>query len=441
MNIKIFMLIIMITIPIYSMRVLVIGSGGREHALAWKVAQSSCVAKVFVAPGNAGTAQEQKVENIAIAATDIQALLHFAQHNTIDLTIVGPETALEAGIVDLFEQYGLYCFGPNKKAAQLESSKYFAKEFMQRHAIPTAAYASFTDLANARAYIEQQKMPLVIKADGLAAGKGVIIAHTKQEALEVARQMLEGHTFGVASERIVVEEFLDGYEITFIVASDGNTMIPFATARDHKKRDDADRGPNTGGMGAYSPAFISDELHEKIMHTIITPTLAGLKQEGIVYHGFLYAGLMISPDGEPKVLEFNCRLGDPEAQPILMRLRSDLVDFCHAVLQGTLDSYELKWDNQVALGVVLASGGYPDSYKTGYSITGLSNIADNTVQIFHAGTKLDNEQIITTSGRVLCITALADTIIHARQKAYTAVEKISWPDVFYRTDIGQSVGK
>jgi phosphoribosylamine---glycine ligase len=431
------LLLSFIALHVHAARVLVVGNGGREHALAWKVAQSPHVARVFVAPGNGGTALcDEKIENVAIAATDIHALLQFAQEQKIDLTIVGPESALEVGIVDLFEQHGLHCFGPSRAAAQLETSKLFAKEFMMRHQIPTADYASFSHLADAIAYIEQHAVPLVIKADGLAAGKGVVVAFTKQEALDAATHMLRDHTFGAAGDRIIIEEYLDGQEITFIAVSDGKHVIPFATAQDHKKRDDGDCGPNTGGMGAYSPVCITDKLHTTIMQTIIEPTIAGMAHEGIPYRGFLYAGLMIMPDGQPKVLEFNCRLGDPEAQPILMRLCSDLFDFCTAVLRGDLPSYNLLWDDRVALGVVLASGGYPHAYKTGYPIQGLSALTDSTTQVFHAGTKLENNYLITTGGRVLCVTALADDIRMAQEKAYAAAAKISWPDLFYRTDIG-----
>ena len=430
---------VLMTSTLYSepLKVLIVGSGGREHALAWKAAQSPEVETVFVAPGNAGTASEPKVENVAIAAHDISTLVEFAKQQGIHLTIIGPEVALAAGIVDMFNQKGLRCFGPTKAAAQLESSKTFAKDFMVRHHIPTAAYQTFTDYISACAYIDQQKMPLVIKADGLAAGKGVIIAQTSQEAKTAAQEMLEHNKFGDAGKQIVIEQFLGGQEVTFIALTDGKSIVPFATAQDHKKRDNGDQGPNTGGMGAYSPVpFVSPELHERIMHTIIEPTIAGMKQEGIIYTGFLYAGLMISPEGDPYVLEFNCRLGDPEAQAIIMRLKSDIVELCNCVIDRNLAAQSIDWHPGIALTVVLASGGYPDAYAIGCPIRGLKDVNDSAIKVFHASTALKNGEVVTAGGRVLTVTALEKDILSAQKKVYQAVNSISWPDLFYRTDIG-----
>jgi len=424
------------------MHVLIVGGGGREHALAWKVAQSDRVDRVSVAPGNAGTATEPGVQNVAIDAEDIPALLEYAQHNDVDLTIVGPEAPLVAGIVDDFSQAGLRCFGPTAKAAQLEGSKAFTKDFLQRHQIPTAAYATFDDADAARDYVRQQTGPLVVKADGLAAGKGVVIAADQQAALDAVEQMLEGGAFGAAGSRIVVEEFLLGEEASFIVmvgqGEPGNQILALASSQDHKARDAGDKGPNTGGMGAYSPApVVSAAMHDRIMAEVIEPTVAGMAAEGAPYTGFLYAGVMIDADGVPKVLEFNCRFGDPETQPIMMRLESDLTDLCDAAIDGKLAAQSIQWSGQSALGVVLAAGGYPGSYARNDQIEGLADAAKvPSVKVFHAGTALNEEQVVTNGGRVLCVTALGDSVEQAQQKAYTAAELIRWPGCFYREDIG-----
>ncbi len=417
--------------------ILVVGGGGREHALAWKAARSAQVERVYVAPGNAGTAREPGVENVAIAADDIASLRDFARKQEVALTIVGPEAPLVAGIVDAFQAEGLACFGPTRAAARLEGSKSFAKDFLARHGIPTAAYASFHDLDEALGYIREKGAPLVIKADGLAAGKGVIIARTLAEAEAAARDMLAGNAFGDAGHRIVVEEFLEGEEASFIVMADGRHVLPMATSQDHKARDEGDRGPNTGGMGAYSPApVITPELHRRIMAEIIEPTIRGMTADGHPYTGFLYAGLMITPDGRPKVLEFNCRFGDPETQPILMRLRSDLVDLCQAALAGRLHEMTAHWDARYALGVVLAAGGYPGGYRKGDVIEGLEGAEEEGIKIFHAGTALQDGQIVTAGGRVLCVCALGEHVREARRRAYDRVARIHWPDMFYRRDIG-----
>ncbi len=417
--------------------ILIVGGGGREHALAWKAAQSPQVARVYVAPGNAGTARETGVENVAIGADDITALRDFAAEKRVDLTIVGPEAPLVAGIVDTFREAGLPCFGPDSAAAQLEGSKAFSKDFLARHGIPTAAYATFHDLDQALAYIHAQGAPLVIKADGLAAGKGVIIAHSVAEAAAAARDMLAGNAFGDAGHRIVVEEFLEGEEASFIVMADGEHILPMATSQDHKARDEGDRGPNTGGMGAYSPApVVTPALHRRIMAEVIEPTVRGMAADGHPYTGFLYAGIMITPAGEPKVLEFNCRFGDPETQPIMMRLRSDLVALCQAALAGRLHEAEARWDERYALGVVLAAGGYPGSYRKGDIIQGLEQVEEEGVKVFHAGTALKDGQVVTAGGRVLCVCALGGSVREAQQRAYRRVEAIRWPDMFYRRDIG-----
>ena len=419
------------------MKILVIGSGGREHALAWKVAQSSEVSEVYVAPGNAGTALEPKVSNVPIKATDIDGLLQLAQRERIDLTIVGPEAPLVAGIVDAFQVAELACFGPSKAAARLEGSKGFTKDFLARHNIPTAAYGRFTDLEAATTYIESQGAPIVIKADGLAAGKGVVLAETIPEAIGAARNMLSGDAFGDAGRSVVVEEFLRGEEASSIVMVDGRHILPFATSQDHKARDDSDRGPNTGGMGAYSPApVVTEELQARIMAEIIEPTVQGMAAEGNPYTGFLYAGLMITADSTPKVLEYNCRFGDPEAQPVLLRLKSDLVALIAAALRGQLDKMTIDWDPRVALGVVMASGGYPGSYSKGYVISGLTSNDDDSQKVFHAGTTERDGQIVTEGGRVLCVTALGKTVTSAQTKAYELAQRINWKDVYYRRDIG-----
>ncbi|MFI4954301.1 MAG: phosphoribosylamine--glycine ligase [Gammaproteobacteria bacterium] len=419
------------------MKILIVGNGGREHALAWKVAQSPMVTQVFVAPGNTGTRQESKVLNVAIPATDIAGLKQFAQEKQIDLTIVGPEAPLVAGIVDSFLASGLRCFGPSKAAVQLEASKSFAKEFLQRHHIPTAAYACFTDTEAAYRYIDQQTMPIVIKADGLAGGKGVIIAESKQAAHTAIDLMLKEQRFGKAGHQIVIEEFLTGEEASFIVMVDGKHVLPLATSQDHKRRDDGDQGPNTGGMGAYSPApVVTDELFKRIMETVIYPTVEGMIAEGRPYTGFLYAGVMITPEGIPKVLEYNCRLGDPETQPIMLRLQSDLVEICLSALNGELDKCQIAWDPRPALGVVMAAEGYPDSPRIRDVIYGLDIPDSEDCKVFHAGTNLAGNQIETNGGRVLCVTAKGATIHDAQKRAYQRISQIHWTGSFYRSDIG-----
>lgn len=419
------------------MKVLVIGGGGREHALAWKIAQSARVDRVYVAPGNAGTAAEPDVENVPIGAEDISALLEFAKAHSIELTVVGPEAPLVDGIVDTFMNAGLRCFGPVQQAAQLEGSKAFTKEFMERHRIPTAAYATFTEIQPAIAYIREQGAPIVVKADGLAAGKGVIVALTEAEAEAAVRDMLEDNAFGDAGSRVVIEEFLVGEEASFIAIVDGNHILPLATSQDHKARDNGDTGPNTGGMGAYSPApVMTDNIIERAMNEVMRPTVDGMAADGSPYTGFLYAGLMIDDSGTPKVLEFNCRFGDPETQPVLFRLKSDLVDLIEAAIDGTLDQQSAEWDPRISLGVVLAAGGYPESYNKGDVITGLPNEDRATQKVFHAGTANDGDQVITNGGRVLCAVALGNSTEEAQQSAYALAKEISWPDVYYRTDIG-----
>jgi phosphoribosylamine---glycine ligase len=419
------------------MKILIIGNGGREHALAWKAKQSTKVEKVFVAPGNAGTALESGVENVAIAVDDIAGLLAFAQQENIGLTIVGPEVPLVLGIVDSFQQAGLPCFGPSAKAAQLEGSKTFCKDFMIRHHIPTASYQSFTNTQQAIAYIQQHGAPIVVKADGLAAGKGVIVAQTEAEAIAAVEDMLSGNVFGNAGHRVVIEEFLIGEEASFIVIADGKHALPMATSQDHKARDNGDKGPNTGGMGAYSPApIVTPEIHQRVMDEVIAPTLVGMAADGLPYTGFLYAGLMISPTGDIKVLEYNCRFGDPETQPIMMRLKSDLVELCQVALAGNLDKVDSEWDERVALGVVLAAGGYPDTYQSGVIISGLPAVKDKTSKVFHAGTKQVGDDIVTAGGRVLCACALGKDIKEAQANAYLLAKPIHWNGIYYRTDIG-----
>ncbi|MBI6155221.1 phosphoribosylamine--glycine ligase [Serratia surfactantfaciens] len=419
------------------MNILIIGNGGREHALAWKAAQSPLADKVYVAPGNAGTALEANLENVAIAATDIPALVAFAQSHDIGLTIVGPEAPLVIGVVDAFQAAGLKIFGPSQAAAQLEGSKAFTKDFLARHRIPTAEYENFTEVEPALAYVRRKGAPIVIKADGLAAGKGVIVAMTLQEAEEAVRDMLAGNAFGDAGHRIVVEEFLDGEEASFIVMVDGENVVPMATSQDHKRVGDGDTGPNTGGMGAYSPApVVTDEIHQRAMDQVIWPTVRGMAAEGNTYVGFLYAGLMISADGQPKVIEFNCRFGDPETQPIMLRLRSDLVELCLAGAEGRLNEKTSDWDERPALGVVLAAGGYPGDYRNGEVIQGLPQQESAEGKVFHAGTRLQGDDVITSGGRVLCVTALSDTVAQAQQRAYQLAEGIKWPGSFCRKDIG-----
>lgn len=418
------------------MNVLIIGNGGREHALAWKAAQSAQVEKVFVAPGNAGSALEKKVENLAIDALDFPALAEFAKSNNVGLTIVGPEAPLVSGVVDYFESQGLLCFGPTKGAAQLEGSKAFTKDFLAKYKIPTAAYGNFTDVNEAVAYIKQVGAPIVVKADGLAAGKGVILAQTEDEAIAAVKDMLQGNAFGDAGHRVVIEEFLYGEEASFIAMVDGEDILPMATSQDHKARDDGDKGPNTGGMGAYSPApVVTDEIHQRVMEQVMLPTARGMIAEGHRYRGFLYAGLMIAEDGSLKVLEFNCRFGDPETQPILMRLNSDLVELCIAACQGELAQQKADWDSRAAVGVVMAAGGYPDDYRKGDVISGIPAETKDS-KVFQAGTKLDEQgQVLSNGGRVLCVTALGDTVTQAQERAYQAVEQIHWDDVYYRKDI------
>ena len=419
------------------MKILIVGSGGREHALAWKASQSPKVQNVFVAPGNAGTALEDKLTNIALSVEDIDGLLSFAQQENIDLTIIGPEVPLVAGIVDAFQAAGLKCFGPSAKAAQLEGSKKFCKDFMARHNIPTAEYQTFTDQDAAIEYIQQKGAPIVVKADGLAAGKGVIVALTKDEAIAAVKDMLSGNSFGEAGSRVVIEEFLVGEEASFIVIADGKQALPMASSQDHKARDNGDKGPNTGGMGAYSPApIVTDEVHQRVMNEVINPTLKGMADDGMPYTGFLYAGLMISPTGELKVLEYNCRFGDPETQPIMMRLKSDLVALCDAALTQGLANISTEWDERSALGVVLASGGYPDSYAKGDIISGLPTSDSIDSKVFHAGTQQKDGNTVTAGGRVLCACALGEDIKQAQEKAYQLTEKITWDKVYYRTDIG-----
>jgi len=419
------------------MKILIIGGGGREHALAWKAAQSPKVEKVFVAPGNAGTAREKKCENIAVQAEDVDGLLKFAQQNKIELTIVGPEAPLVLGVVDRFRAAGLRCFGPTKAAAQLEGSKAFTKDFLARHKIPTAAYGNFTDVGQAEAFIKKMGAPIVVKADGLAAGKGVIIAQTVDEAIAAARDMLAGNAFGEAGHRVVVEEFLEGEEASFIVMVDGEHILPLATSQDHKRVGDGDTGPNTGGMGAYSPApVVTPEMHARIMREVIEPTVRGMAAEGNPYTGFLYAGVMIGRDGVPKVLEYNCRFGDPETQPVMLRLQSDLVELVEAALDGRLNKTEAKWDSRPALGVVMAAGGYPGAYKKDNAISGLPATDASDAKVFHAGTALKNGSVVTSGGRVLCVTALGATVGAAQKRAYDVVHTISWAGALYRTDIG-----
>ena len=419
------------------MNILIIGSGGREHAMAWKCAQSPRVEEVIVAPGNAGTAREDKVRNADVSSDDIEALARLARAEQVGLTIVGPEAPLVNGVVDRFTELGLPCFGPTAAAAQLEGSKAFTKDFLARHNIPTGAYQNFTDLEPALDYIREQGAPIVIKADGLAAGKGVIVAMTLEEAEAAATDMLAGGSFGEAGARIVVEEFLEGEEASFIVITDGDTVLPMATSQDHKARDEGDVGPNTGGMGAYSPApVVTPEIEARIMDEVIRPTLEGMKADGNPYLGFLYAGLMIMADGTPKVIEFNCRMGDPETQPIMARLKSDLVDICLSTLEGDLQEREAVWDTRAALGVVMAAGGYPASYAKGKVISGLKYADSNTQKVFHAGTAIDGDDVATSGGRVLCVVGLGESVAEAATDAYGAVAKIDWEDVYYRHDIG-----
>jgi phosphoribosylamine--glycine ligase len=419
------------------MNILVIGAGGREHALAWKAAQSPQADRVFVAPGNAGTAREPRLENVNIDVLDLKGLADFAAANGVGLTIVGPEAPLVEGIVDLFEERGLRVFGPTAGAAQLEGSKAFTKDFLDRQKIPTAAYANFTDLDEALAYVRQQGAPIVIKADGLAAGKGVIVAMTLEEAEDAVRDMLAGNAFGDAGSRVVVEEFLEGEEASFIVMVDGENVLPMATSQDHKRVGNGDTGPNTGGMGAYSPApVVTADVHDRIMNDVIYPTVKGMANEGHPYKGFLYAGLMIDSSGAPKVIEFNCRFGDPETQPIMLRMKSDLVELCDSAINGKLGDCDSLWDDRASVGIVLAAGGYPGSYNKGDVISGLPETETGDEKVFHAGTRLNGDKVVTNGGRVLCATALGNTVTEAQQRAYALAKGIEWDGVFCRSDIG-----
>lgn len=421
------------------MKIMIIGGGGREHALAWKVAQNKQVSRVFVAPGNAGTALNPDIVNVSI--TSVPELVAFAQNEQIGMTIVGPEATLSQGVVDAFRAVGLKIFGPTKAAAQLESSKDFAKAFMIRHSIPTAAYATFTEAKAAHDYVNAQGAPIVIKADGLAAGKGVVVAMTLDEAHDAIDSMLSDNKLGSAGARVVIEEFLTGEEASFIVMVDGKNILPLATSQDHKRLLDGDQGPNTGGMGAYSPApVVTPTIHAKVMREIIKPTVEGMMADGIPYTGFLYAGLMISPNGEVKTLEFNCRMGDPETQPILMRLKSDLVKLAVHAVNGTLDQVEAEWDRRTALGVVMASANYPDTPRTGDVITGLPD-GTNEMQVFHAGTAMNGDQVVTSGGRVLCVTALGETVKYAQAQAYQALDEIKFDGAQFRKDIGHRAVK
>ncbi|MBW1779506.1 MAG: phosphoribosylamine--glycine ligase [Deltaproteobacteria bacterium] len=419
------------------MNILIVGSGGREHALAWKAARSDRVETVFVAPGNAGTAREPGVENIQIGSDDLKALIAFAKKEKVALTIVGPEAPLVAGITDAFYEAGLRCFGPTRVAAQLEGSKAFCKDFLARHHIPTGAYQTFTEAEPAIAYIRRQGAPIVVKADGLAAGKGVIIAGSESEAVAAVQGMLSGKDFGDAGKKVIVEACLRGEEASFIVMVDGEHILPLATSQDHKARDNGDHGPNTGGMGAYSPApVVTPRIYDRIMKEVIAPTVTGMAAEGHPYTGFLYAGLMISEDGTPQVLEYNCRFGDPETQPIILRLKSDLVHMCQSAVEGRLDQIAAEWDERAALGVVMAAGGYPIRYRKGDPITGLPEQEEEGVKVFHAGTRLEDGRVVTNGGRVLCATALGATVSEAQARAYDLTQRIQWDGVYFRTDIG-----
>jgi phosphoribosylamine--glycine ligase len=419
------------------MNILIIGGGGREHAFAWKVAQSPHADTVFVAPGNGGTQLEPGIENVSIQADNVSALIAFARKNAIGLTLVGPEAPLVTGIVDAFAAVGLRCFGPTQQAAALEGSKSFTKDFLTRHHIPTGAYCTFTERAAAVRYIKEQGTPIVVKADGLAAGKGVVLAQTEDEALSAVDLMLSGEAFGKAGRQVVIEELLMGEEASFIVMVDGEHTLALASSQDHKARDNGDRGPNTGGMGAYSPApVVTGEIYQRIMDQVISPTVAGMAAEGRRYVGFLYAGLMIGPNGTPRVLEYNCRCGDPETQPILMRMQSDLVELCEAAVDGRLHEINVAWDPRPSLGVVMAARGYPGAYRKGDVITGLDKVNTPIVKVFHAGTQTVNNQVVTAGGRVLCVTALGHTVQEAQANAYAAVANIHWQDPYFRTDIG-----
>jgi phosphoribosylamine--glycine ligase len=419
------------------MRILVIGNGGREHALAWKSAQSPEVERVYVAPGNPGTAREPKVVNVPIGALDFDGLVALVRRERIDLTLVGPEAPLVAGVRDRFDAEGLVCFGPSRAAAQLEASKAFAKSFLARHGIPTGAYAAFTDADTAIAHVRVVGAPIVVKADGLAAGKGVVVARTVDEATDAIRDMLALGTFGEAGRRVVIEEFLEGEEASFICIADGGCALPFASSQDHKTRDDGDRGPNTGGLGAYSPApVVTMSVHDRVMREIVEPTIRGMAAEGMAYQGFLYVGLMIDGSGQPRVIEFNCRFGDPECQPVLMRLKSDLVPLCQAALAGRLAQAKLEWDTRAALGVVMAAGGYPGEYRRGDPIEGVDAVDGEDLKVFHAGTRQDGDRLVTDGGRVLTVVGLGADVAAAQRRAYEGVGRIRWRDAYFRRDIG-----
>lgn len=419
------------------MKILIIGGGGREHALAWKAAQSDAADKIYIAPGNAGTAAEPGIENVAIEAEDIDTLKSFVLREAIDLTIVGPEAPLVAGIVNDFEAAGLVIFGPNRQAARLEGSKVYAKDFLTRHKIPTARYDHFTDMSQAIACIKKMGAPVVVKADGLAAGKGVIVAHTEEQAIAAVGAMLDGARFGEAGNHIIIEQYLTGEEVSFTCMVDGQDILPLAGSQDHKARDNGDKGPNTGGMGAYTPIPVMDDaMYERIMQQVIIPTVRGMHTDGCRYRGFLYAGLMIDANGAPRVLEYNCRLGDPETQPLMMRLQTDLIELCQAAVTGRLAAKTIDWDRRAALGVVMTAAGYPDDYQKGAVIHGLHDVDNDSTKVFHAGTGMDGDNTVTSGGRVLCVTGLGETVKQAAATAYRGVKKIHWENTYYRTDIG-----
>ena len=423
-------------------RVLIIGSGGREHAFTWKISLSNKVDKIFVAPGNAGTSQEHKTTNIDISPNDIPALIQFSKDEQINLVIVGPEDPLVNGITDQFTAEGINCFGPSAAAAQLEGSKDYSKAFMQKYEIPTADYSSFENIEEAKRYAESKTYPLVIKADGLAAGKGVVIAENLESAIKTIDDFMDKETYGQAGKKIIIEEFLVGQELSFIVMVNGKEVLPLATSQDHKTIGEGDVGLNTGGMGAFSPVpFVNKEMNQKILNKVIIPTVNGLHSEGIHYRGFLYAGLMIDENLEPKVLEYNCRFGDPETQPIMMRLESDLYDLIDSCFKGGIDKYPIEWSSDVALGVIMSSKGYPESYETGFEIFGLDSLNNNNIRIFHSGTKKENDKTLTSGGRVLCVTALGKGIKESRKLAYSAMSKINWKGCYFRKDIGFRVMK
>ena len=425
------------------MNVLIVGSGGREHAFTWKASQSDHVEKIFIAPGNAGTSLEPKAENVDISASDIDALVSFSEKENIDLVIVGPEDPLVNGITDAFKKVGINCFGPELLGAQLEGSKDFAKSFMEKHNIPTASYESFTDADKAKKYIQQNELPLVIKADGLAAGKGVVIAEDRQTANKTIDEFISETKYGDASKKIIIEEFLTGQELSYIAMVNGTEYLALATSQDHKTIGEGDVGLNTGGMGAYSPVpFVDNELDKKIRKEVIEPTVKGLSEDGISFRGFLYAGLMIDSSLNLKVLEYNCRFGDPETQPIMLRLKSDLIEMIQTCFSGSISHFKVEWDQKSAMGVVMSSIGYPESYETGKEIFGLDRLTERKdTKVFHSGTRLENNDVLTNGGRVLCVTALGDDLKQSNRNAYSAVEEIGWDGKYYRKDIGFRVIK